>query len=321
MVGIGSAYLDYVFTTNKQFFKARGVKPGSRQKVAPFQVDSFLDPLGRVVEPNTGGTTCNVITGLSSMGISTGFIGKVGQDKKGREFISCLEAHRVATSKMVYSHLGHTGVSMIGITPGAEPTIYTNPGVSVLLDPKEIDFASITNSKLCVVESSTLHNPRGIEILSQVIKYCALADTRIALIVSDVDFNPTIVSSLKNLIPNMDYVFGDQKDMESLFQIHTDDIMTLFDTYNTSLVITEGHSGVTITGKGERLYLPVKPTPLMVDTTGYRDLFTSGFLYGVLLNKTMLQCGCFAILAANECLTHLGTYPKEDLLSLFTRCK
>jgi ribokinase len=67
---------------------------------------------------------------------------------------------------------------------------------------------------------------------------------------------------------------------------------------------------------------PIEPVPVkMVDKTGAGDVYTAGFLAGLLKGWGLRSCGDFASLAASRSIGGIGrdAYPDKDLLVHFGR--
>jgi ribokinase len=66
-----------------------------------------------------------------------------------------------------------------------------------------------------------------------------------------------------------------------------------------------GSKGCYVTDGRERLR--VEPFKVkVVDTTGAGDAFCAGFLYGLINNKSLSECGCMANFVASRCVMKMG---------------
>ena len=85
----------------------------------------------------SGGSTSNTIHGLARLGVKTGYIGKVSNDKMGDFFKKDLQNSQI-TPHLVFSPLD-TGIATTFMTPDAERTFATYLGAASELTPKDID--------------------------------------------------------------------------------------------------------------------------------------------------------------------------------------
>ena len=63
--------------------------------------------------PNPGGAPANAAVQLARLGVSAGFIGKVGQDDFGLSLKKCLEENNVSTKGLVMDKRHHTTLAFV----------------------------------------------------------------------------------------------------------------------------------------------------------------------------------------------------------------
>lgn len=101
-------------------------------------------------EANPGGAPCNVLAMLSTLGHSTAFIGKVGNDALGNQLkervaeqginTKCLKQDEEVPTTLAFVHTMEDG--------DREFSFYRNPGADVMLDEREIDEQIIAASRI-----------------------------------------------------------------------------------------------------------------------------------------------------------------------------
>lgn len=109
-----------------------------------------------------GGAPANVAVGLSRLGLTSGFIGKVGDDPFGDFLRTTLEENRVDTSGLISGSGCRTTLAFVATrSDGMKDIIcYRNPGADMLLTPDEIDEAYIQSADLFHYGSVSLsHQP------------------------------------------------------------------------------------------------------------------------------------------------------------------
>jgi len=109
-----------------------------------------------------GGAPANVAVGLARLGISSGFIGKVGSDPFGLYLKGVLDQAGVDTSRMRLSSEARTTLAFVATRSDGRKdiTFYRNPGADILLRPDEIDEQYIRSAKLFHFGSVSLsHEP------------------------------------------------------------------------------------------------------------------------------------------------------------------
>jgi len=127
------------------------------------------DVSGFVKHP--GGAPANVAVGLSRLGVSTGFIGKLGDDEFGRFLHGVLCENNVETSGVRFTDQAHTALAFVSLTAQGERdfVFYRHPGADELLGEADVDPAYLGQAKLLHAGSLSLTHP------------CARAATRFAV--------------------------------------------------------------------------------------------------------------------------------------------
>ena len=108
---------------------------------------SLADSPGFVKAP--GGAPANVAVALVRMGVSAGFIGKVGSDPFGHYLKSVLEAEGVDCRHLAFSEEARTTLAFIGVrSDGAKDiAFYRNPGADMMLNPDDVVPGYIRSAK------------------------------------------------------------------------------------------------------------------------------------------------------------------------------
>lgn len=97
-----------------------------------------------------GGAPANVAVGLSRLGISSAFMGKVGDDDFGRFLAQTLEDNGVDIQPLVYSKKARTALAFVSLTAEGERDFmfYRHPSADMLFEPAEVDETAIRQAKI-----------------------------------------------------------------------------------------------------------------------------------------------------------------------------
>lgn len=123
-----------------------------------------------------GGAPANVSVGLAKLGMSSGFIGKVGADPFGDFLRDTLEENDVDTTHLISDENVRTTLAFVATRSDGKKDIvfYRNPGADIMLNPDEIDEDYINSSSVFHYGSVSLsHNPsrkatlRAVEIAKE----------------------------------------------------------------------------------------------------------------------------------------------------------
>jgi fructokinase len=123
-----------------------------------------------------GGAPANVAVGLARLGVSTGFMGKVGNDAFGHFLVNTLKDNQVDVSAVCYSDEARTALAFVSLGAGGEREFmfYRHPSADMLFTPQEVDSQYIRSAKIFHFGSiSLISDPsksatlRAIEVASE----------------------------------------------------------------------------------------------------------------------------------------------------------
>lgn len=94
--------------------------------------------IGRNYHTTFGGKGSNVAVAAARMGAKTSFIGKIGRDQAGREFLDLLQKEQVQNKGVIYSSQLPTGVGFIIHSTGGSNLIVIDPGANGEFSPADV---------------------------------------------------------------------------------------------------------------------------------------------------------------------------------------
>jgi fructokinase len=141
--------------------------------------------------PVPGGAPANVSVAAAKLGVSTAFIGKVGDDAFGERLRSALCAQGVDIRGLATDTTARTTLNFMA-QPDAnnyECLFYRNPGADTRLAPSDLDLALLGSARALHFGSLSLtHEPAASATISAV----KLAAREGAIISFDVNYRPTL---------------------------------------------------------------------------------------------------------------------------------
>lgn len=241
-------------------------------------------------ERNPGGAPANVSVCVSKLGGRAALISKVGNDIFGHFLKEVLERHDVETRGLLFSDTVKTTLAFVQLDRFGERTFsfYRNPGADTTIEPGEIDYGLIKNSKVFHFGSLSLTDEPSRSALLAAADFavksgCIISydpNLRIPLWRNLDEARNSIISMLpyadilKVSLEEMEFITGEQNlEKGSLI---------LSEKYGLDLVIvTLGKDGSAYrtgnTLRTQKAFDRVKA----VDTTGAGDAFLGAFLYSV----------------------------------------
>ncbi|KAL6291425.1 hypothetical protein ACE6H2_008935 [Prunus campanulata] len=284
-----------------------------------------------------GGAPANVAVGVSRLGGSSGFIGKVGDDEFGYMLADILKRNNVNNSGVRFDPSARTALAFVTLRADGEREFlfFRNPSADMLLRESELDIN--------LIQQARIFHYGSISLIDEPCRSTHLAAMRIAkksgcILSYDPNLRlplwPSEEAARKGIMS-----IWDQADIikisedEITFLTGGDDpyddnvvLTKLFHPNLKLLVVTEGSEGCryyTQKFRGRVAGVKVKP----VDTTGAGDAFVSGVLNSIASDLSLFQNEQGlreALLFANACgaltVTERGAIPAMPTREAVLRC-
>lgn len=241
-----------------------------------------------IFERNPGGAPANVLSLLSRLGISTAFIGKVGDDMFGRALKGILDSVGINTNGLTLSERYNTTLAFVELDKKGDRSFcfVRNHGADKMLEQNEVDFSLFDNAKIFHFGGVTLTDEPS---RSTTLAAAAEAKKRGLLISYDPNFRPLLwnVNAAQVLLEGVKFadilkVSDEECRLLSGKNSLVDGTQYLSNTYSVKLIfVTLGAKGSAFRfGEhyGEQPAFDVKT----IDTTGAGDAFLGGILYSIL---------------------------------------
>ena len=319
VTGIGNAIVDVIAQCDDGFLDTHGVEKGIMQLIDGPRARELYSVMPAGTE-KSGGSVANSIAGIASLGVSTGFIGKVKEDQLGDIFAHDIKAQGTVfrTMRMEASHADETARSMILVTPDGERSMNTYLGVANLLDEADVDEALLADTEIVYLEGYLFDRPAAQRAFVKAMNTTKAAGGKAALSLSDPFCVDRHREAFADLVRNQcDILFCNDHELKSLYQV--DDIDTAIANAQKEVELvacTTGPDGVLIGTANDVISLPAEDVDV-VDKTGAGDMFAAGFLAGLSLGKDLSICGKMGGIAAGEVISHIGARPEVSLAELF----
>jgi fructokinase len=232
-----------------------------------------------------GGAPANVAVGVSRLGISSGFIGKVGDDPFGHFLAKTLEDSRVDTQGLLFSAAARTALAFVSLRADGERDFmfYRHPSADMLFRPDEVDADYIRAGKIfhygsisLIQEPSRSATLHAVDIASQaglVISY----DPNLRL-----NLWPNGEKARQGMLlgwskANIIKVSEEELQFLSGSSDQLEGAQKLWHSQLNMLIITRGKEGCTYLTQAFHGFAPgFSVTP--IDTTGAGDGFVAGLL-------------------------------------------
>jgi ribokinase len=247
-----------------------------------------------------GGSAANTIVGLARLGVKTGFIGTVGNDREGSLLLDDLKREGVDLQGIIQAD-GDTGAALIFIDSHGERAIYILPSVNDTFIATNHDY---TQTAKILHLSSFMGNDQFRMQLSYIEQ---LRSKRTKISFSPGNIYVTLgLDALKPLIERSFVLFLNKEEANALTGTsEVEDVASFLDLGAKIVAVTLGNKGSQIITHSESLELPPYKSKIN-DTIGAGDAFAAGFLYGQLTGKGPRESGLYGNFMASKSIAEFG---------------
>ena len=286
ILGIGNAIVDVICKVEDKYLSDNGLIKSTMKLVDEIEFEKLLSSL-KIENTVSGGSVANSIVGLSQLGNSVGFIGKVSDDDLGRKYEDGLKKENVDYFYSKKKEILPTGTCLILITPDSERTMCTFLGTAGKINENDLDMNSIKNSEITFLEGYLWDEGEPKSAFDKAIKN----SNKVAMSLSDLfcveRHRPHFLDLVKN---KLDITFANEQEITSLINAKNfDEVVTFSQQLGKLIVITRGEKGSVAIKNNKVTECESKKNLQIVDLTGAGDLFAAGYLHGYINDLTILD--------------------------------
>jgi len=232
-----------------------------------------------------GGAPANVAVAVQRLGLTSAFIGKVGDDPFGRFLRETLDETGVDTSYLMIDHEARTTIVFVAVWNDGRKDLcfYRNPGADARLTPAEIDPDLFREARAFHYGSITLIDEPSASAQRRALE---LAQKQNLMITYDPNYRPTLWPSedrARSVIQDGFRHCHLAKIAEEEWEVatgHSDldqGIQAVLDRGVELLILSRGERGALATNGEYRISLPTLPVAV-VETTGAGDGFMGAMI-------------------------------------------
>ena len=312
VTGVGSPIMDLLAHVSDEFISTYAGEKGGMVLVDGQEMAALVSNLpDDELKFAAGGSAANTLFAIARLGMSCGFVGKVGKDDNADKYLNIFKQYGGDVSRFKYNNEVPTAECLSLVTPDYERTMRTFLGAAATLTPDEIsvdDFAGFTHVH---VEGYLLFNQ---ELILAVLERASQAGCTISLDLGSFE----IVTAFKDLINDIlekyiDIVFANEDESEAFCGSKDPEVglAALSDKCSVA-VVKLGAEGSLIQDEVGVTKVAANMVDSAVDTTGAGDYWAAGFLYGYLNGYTMDICGQMGSILGAEVVQQLGAELPEE---------
>ncbi|MBU0627982.1 MAG: adenosine kinase [Nanoarchaeota archaeon] len=318
VVSIGNPLMDIIIEVEESFLKEINLVKGNmhllnEQDIS--KIEKSLEKHNKKLIP--GGSEANTLTALAMLGHSSIYFGKVGKDNHGTIYHKKLMEDGVI-SKVIKVD-GMTGRAITLITPDSERTFATHLGVATLLENSEINEADIIQAKFLHL-TAYVFGGKIKEAAMQALNIAKNNNVKICIDLADVNIIKNNKASLTQIVKEFAYIIiANENEAKEFTGKDPEQAVDELSKLAEIAIVKLGENGSLIKSKGKLIKVhgfKVKA----IDTTGAGDIYTAGFLYGLLNDLSLETSGKIASFIASKVVqvkgARLDKIPIEEIKQL-----
>ncbi|MBP6977903.1 MAG: adenosine kinase [Bacteroidales bacterium] len=309
ILGIGNALVDIIISLeDDHLLKEFHLPKGSMQLVDRAFSDHILNETGSLRKTIASGGSCaNTIHGLASLGVETGFIGKICHDEFGTFFLDELRSKKVRP--FLFFSPTETGRAISLVSPDKERTFATFLGAAMELVPENLVPNLFNGYDIIHFEGYLVQNHalllKAMELARQNQLKISLDLASYNVVEENHDFLISIVNDY------VDILFANEDEAKAFTGLLPQDALDRMAQGCDVAVIKMGKLGSWI--RCSDAVIPIQPHRVDIrDTTGAGDLYAAGFLYGLANRLPLEKCGLIASYLASRVIETEGAKIPEN---------
>lgn len=261
-----------------------------------------------------GGQSANTAVALAKMGFKCGFIGKVGDDNFGDFLLDSLEN----VDKSHIKRCGKSGVCLCILDQNAERANIVFPGSNDTLSINNSDIEYAKNSK--VIYLTSFCSEKVLEEQEKLLE-SDLNEPIIAFDPGEI-YSRLGIDRLKKILRRAKILFATDDELKLMTnKTYQDSVKQILDLGTEIVVCKMGERGSIIFTNESEIPVPITHIEKVIDKTGAGDVYSAGFIAGMLIKLTLEFCGKLASSASALSITGYGreNYPDIKFLKNFLK--
>jgi len=284
VIGFGALNVDKLFKVNK---------------IASAEEESFVTSF----EEACGGSAANTMVGLARLGCKVGFIGKVAEDREGKMLFEDFRGESVDTNGITTVKHGRSGTAMGFVDKRGERALYVDPGVNDTIEFGEINKGYVFQTRFLHLTSFV--GQKSFQTQKRLVKTLP-REVKVSLDIGEL-YARKGVRALEPIMNGTFVMMPNAKELQILTKKadYKRNAEVLLEKGVKIIAVKLGNKGCYVTdGKESSMVEAFKVK--VVDTTGAGDAFCAGFLYGLISNRSLYECGRLGNFVASRGIMKMG---------------
>lgn len=243
----------------------------------------------------TGGSAANTANGIANLGIGSGYIGMLGEDKLGEFYANDMLENSIET-KFFKSQSTPTGCAVAFVSTDGERTFATYLGAAIELRADLLAKELFSGYDYFHIEGYLIVNH---DLIRKAIQMAKEQGLKVSIDLASYNVVEENLDFLKEICKNVHIIFANEEEAKAFTNKEAEEALQIISNLCEIAVVKIGKRGSLIKS-GDREILIGERQRACLDTTGAGDMYAAGFLAGLCLGKDLEICGQMgSILACN----------------------
>ena len=314
VIGIGNALTDMLVNlSNDNVLAEYQLARGSMSLVdSQLQTAISKSVAGLPYSLSLGGSAANAIRTMAHLGVTTAFIGKVGEDNTGDFYEQALR--NLGIAPYILRSENKSGKCVALVSKDGERTFVTHLGAALDLAAEDIDPAIFDSYDYLYIEGYLVQDHN---LIRETIKRAKEHGLKIAIDLASFNVVEENRDFLHDIVERyVDIIFANEDEARA-FTLESDPHKAIdyIGRMCELAIVKIGMRGALIKSAGEVTHVGIMAAAKRVDTTGAGDFYAAGFMAGLSSGLSLRQCGTLGAIAAGKVIEIVGTTLSEDAWS------
>ncbi len=309
ILSLGNALVDIITSLNEDEELTILQLPKGSMQLVDEQLSIAIDTATNTFPKRmtAGGSAANTIKGLAALGVSTGYIGSVGNDDLGRFFEEDLTKYKIRPH--LISRTTNTGKAIAFITPDSERTFATYLGAAASLTADDLNDEMFQGYQLIHIEGYLMQN---YDLVRKAITLSKKWGLKISFDLASYNVVEAHLDFLKEIMKGgIDIIFANEEEAKAYTQLNPLDAVHALAAECEIAIVKIGKDGSYVKTKDTFHQISVVSSN-PIDTTGAGDLYAAGFLFGLSQNYSLDRCGKIGSILSGKVIEDFGAGIKAD---------
>jgi sugar/nucleoside kinase (ribokinase family) len=315
ILGMGNAVLDIIFSCTEENLEKLNLKKGQMAIVGENISDETMKKF-MFVKKSSGGSVANTIAGISILGGSSAFCGRVCNDEIGKDFIDDINKIGVDFLCSPVTNSPPTAKCLVFVTEDGERTMQTFLGASIHLDEKDIKEEHFNDISKLIIEGYLWSSESARLAIDKAINIAKKKKIEVFFSLSDSGLVKMYKKEFLEFInKDVDFLIGNKNEFSTLFgQTELKQLAQSASNIVSKSVMTNGEDGAVLFMNNDFKKFDSEKNDSVIDSTGAGDMFAAGLLYYLSDGKSLdhsIEYGCKV---ASRILSKYGARPDSAIL-------